>query len=65
MTDSERGEQTSRNFAIRTDQEDMLIQFAKESDRSVSGALRFILDDWIAIRRAALQTAGTADEPTR
>lgn len=46
-----------RNFAIRTDQEVMLVQFAKEQDRSVSGALRLILDDWVNFKRAALEAA--------
>lgn len=52
---------TARNFAIRTDQEAMLVQFAKDDDRSVSGALRFILDDWVALKRAALQVAAPVE----
>jgi hypothetical protein len=48
---------TTRNFAIRSDHEAMLIQFAKDDDRSVSGALRFILDDWVSLKRAASAAA--------
>jgi|WetSurMetagenome_2_1015567.scaffolds.fasta_scaffold78611_4 hypothetical protein len=42
------------NAIIRTDQKAMLNQIAKDDDRSVSGALRFILDDWVEIKKAAL-----------
>jgi hypothetical protein len=62
MADNEIREQlTARNFAIRTDQEAMLVQFAKDDDRSVSGALRFILDDWVGLKRVALQAAAPAE----
>lgn len=54
---------TTRNFAIRADQEAMLVQFAKDEDRSVSGALRFILDDWLALKRAALEAARPQEVP--
>jgi hypothetical protein len=62
MTDDNTREQlTARNFAIRTDQEAMLVQLAKDDDRSVSGALRFILDDWMSLKRAALQAAAPVE----
>lgn len=59
MLDDTRELLTTRNFAIRPDQEAMLIMFAKEVDRSVSGALRFILDDWITLKQAGLEVATT------
>jgi len=49
------------NAIIRTDQKAMLNQIAKDDDRSVSGALRFILDDWVEIKKAALQAATPAE----
>jgi hypothetical protein len=52
---------TARNFAIRADQESMLVQFAIDDDRSVSGALRYILDDWVSLKRAAIQAAAPVD----
>jgi hypothetical protein len=61
MHDNDIRESLTRNFAIRSDQEAMLIQIAKEDDRSVSGALRYILDDWIALKRAALLAAAPAE----
>lgn len=61
MQDNDRESLTARNFAIRTDQEAMLIQIAKDDDRSVSGALRYILDDWVAIKRAAIQAAAPVE----
>lgn len=62
MSDNNIREQlTARNFAIRTDQEAMLVQFAKDDDRSVSGALRFILDDWVGLKRSAIQAAAPAE----
>ena len=47
------------NALIRSDQKAMLIQIAKDEERSVSGALRYILDDWLDTqkKKAALRAA--------
>jgi hypothetical protein len=49
------------NAVIRSDQKAMLNQIAKDDDRSVSGALRFILDDWVNLKRSAIQAAAPAE----
>ena len=47
---------------IRADQRDRLVSFAKHSGAiSLSEALRFILDDWVALKRAAIQAARPAE----
>lgn len=53
----------TRNFAIRTDQEAMLMEFAKEQDRSVSSGLRYILDDWVGLKRAAIESSRPQEQP--
>lgn len=47
----------NRNVSIYPVQEAMLIQFAKENGLSVSAALRFILNDWLRMKREALEQA--------
>lgn len=49
------------NAVIRADQNAMLNQIAKDDDRSVSGALRFILDDWLSMKKAAIHAATPAE----
>lgn len=49
------------NALIRSDQKAMLNQIAKNDDRSVSGALRFILDDWLSIKKTAIQAAAPVE----
>jgi hypothetical protein len=47
----------NRNFSIYPVQEAMLIQFAKENGLSVSAALRFILKDWMRMKRSKIRAA--------
>jgi hypothetical protein len=42
---------TTRNFAIREDQDALLLDLAERSGLSVSFVLRYILDDWRALGR--------------
>lgn len=45
----------TKSVILRSDQYAMLIQVAKEQDRSVSGALRYIMDDWLSLKRTAIE----------
>jgi hypothetical protein len=50
------------NAVIRPDQKAMLNQIAKDDDRSVSGALRFVLDDWVEMKKRTIQAAPAETE---
>jgi hypothetical protein len=52
------------NAVIRPDQKAMLNQIAKDDDRSVSGALRFVLDDWVEMKKRAIQAAAPTETET-
>lgn len=58
-----KGTMITRSFVIRLDQEAMLMEFAKEQDRSISGGLRYILDDYVSLKRAALEAARPQEQP--
>jgi hypothetical protein len=52
----------ARTYMIRPDQDDMLRKFCQEQQRSASSAVRYILDAWPRLQRAAIHAA---DQLTR
>ena len=50
-------ETITQSYMIRPEQRTLLQRFARETDRSVSAALRFIIDDWVNLKRTALEAA--------
>ena len=52
----------TRNISIYPDQEAVIVQFARESGlESVSAALRFIINDWVNLKRAEIATAAPVE----
>jgi len=44
----------ARNLTIYPEQEEMLVHFAKEHGQTVSGALRYILNEWAHLKGVQL-----------
>lgn len=52
----------ARTYMIRPDQDDMLRKFCQEQQRSASSAVRYILDAWPRLQRAAIHAAAPLDQ---